>query len=139
MMAGQRERIAMTTELALLSRSETIDRIERLTLSADAKVLLARLADVTATVGGRVIAIGRRILSFVLATVNNFPNTAFGALVGYVMMLLIGSAAVLGTLLGPMLGPLLVAFGIGVGALADMQNGALRTAVERHFSDVIHG
>lgn len=128
----------MTDALFLPPRRDTLDRIDRLAVSADAKVLLARLLDATATVAGRVVEIGRRILSFVMDTVRLFPNTTFGVIIGYVMMLLIGSMAALGALLGPMLGPLLVALGMGIGAVIDVQDGALRARVDHYFGDVVH-
>lgn len=100
--------------------------IERLPVSADAKVILFRLSEVTVQVGNRLVAIGRQILSFVLDAVHRFPNTSFGLVISVVVTLLIGSVAILGGLLAPLIGPLLVALGVGMGALADIHNDALR-------------
>ena len=129
-------------ETPLPSRRALSGDIDRLELSADAKVMLARLLRTTATIAGRVIEIGRRILAFVLETVKMFPNTTFGIVIGCTMAVLVGSMAVLGAVLGPIVGPLLVALGLGTGAILDMQDGALRARIvllEREFSDMARG
>ena len=130
------------TETTLPSRRALLGNIERLELSADAKVLLARLLSTTATIAGRVVEIGRRILGFALEMVKLFPNTTFGVVIGCTMAVLVGSMAVLGAVLGPIVGPLLVALGLGVGAMVDMQDGALRARIallEREFGDIARG
>lgn len=115
----------------MTSRREISERIERLSISADAKVLLNQLSGVTMKVGNTLIEVGRRILSFVFETVKLFPHITLGVTVGFTMWWLIGSAAILGALLGPIIGPLLVAFGLGVGAMADVADGGLRARVEK--------
>jgi hypothetical protein len=112
------------------------DRIDRLAISADSKALLYDLADITVDVGGKVVSAGRQILAFVLDLVKRFPNTAFGVIVALVVSSLIGAIPLFGVVLGPLLTPLLVAFGLASGALADLQEGAIRSRVsqlERHF------
>lgn len=129
-------------EITLPSFRALSGNIDRLELSADAKVLLARLLSTTATIAGHVVEIGRRILAFVLETVKLFPNTTFGVVIGSTMAVLVGSMAVLGAVLGPIVGPLLVALGLGAGAIFDMQDGALRARIailEREFNDIALG
>lgn len=118
------------------SRADLIASIDRMALSADAKAILARLAEVTVRVGNAIIQAGRRILSFVLDTVKLFPNTAFGVIVALVVAMLIAAIPLLGAVLGPLLTPLLVAFGLTNGALADIKEGALRTRVRRLEDDL---
>ncbi|WP_156355934.1 hypothetical protein [Sphingomonas sp. Leaf22] len=122
--------MADTIVVPMASKREILDRIERLTVSADAKVLLHQLAGVTMRVGNQLVEVGRCILSFVFEAVKLFPHIALGVVVGFTMWWLIGSAALLGALLGPILGPLLVAFGLGMGAIADVADGGLRSRVE---------
>ncbi len=112
------------------------DRIDRLSVSADAKALLNDLLEMAIEVGGRVIA-GRRILAFVFDLVERFPNTAFGVIVASVVSTLIASIPLLGLVLGPLLSPLLLAFGLAAGAIADLKDAPLRArvgALERHFA-----
>ncbi|MEO1992976.1 MAG: hypothetical protein ABGW78_13645, partial [Pirellulales bacterium] len=45
-------------------RRELRDRIDRLTVSADAKALLDELLDIVIHVGGKIIAAGRQIVAF---------------------------------------------------------------------------
>lgn len=126
----------------MASRREISDGIERLAVSADAKVLLNQLSGVTIKVGNALVEVGRRILSFTFETVKLFPHITLGLAVGFTMWWLIGSAALLGALLGPILGPLLVAFGLGMGAMADVADGGLRARVEklaRSFETPVQG
>lgn len=110
---------------------ELLASIDRLALSADAKAIISRLADITAEIGGAIVQVGRRILTFVLECVKLFPNTAFGVIVALVVSMLIASIPFLGVVLGPLLTPLLVAFGLAAGALADLREGALRARIMR--------
>lgn len=125
----------MTQELAapspLPSRRALLDRIEGLAIPADAKVLLARLLTTTLEVGGRIVEVGRRILAFALDLAKSFPNVAFGVTVALIMSMLIASVPLLGGLLAPLLTPLLLALGLGVGALADLREGAMARRVAR--------
>jgi hypothetical protein len=122
----------MTDEVLapLPTRRALVATIERLDIAADAKVLLVRLADVTAEVGGAILHVGRRVLSFILEAVRLFPHITFAVIVAFVMGQLIASVAILGAVLGPLLAPLLLAFEIGAGAVMDVADGKFRERVE---------
>lgn len=120
----------MSTDLPIAwnelpSRRALLDRIDQLSISADAKLLLADLLTATIDIGGRLIEAGRRILAFILEMARQFPGTVFGV----ALSMLIASIPLLGGLLGPLLAPLLIAFGLGSGALSDLKDGALRQRV----------
>ncbi|WP_380783493.1 hypothetical protein [Sphingomonas sp. R86520] len=117
--------------LKLATRREIADKLDRLAVSADVKLLMTQLAALTMKVGNAIVEVGCRIMSFVFETAKLFPHITLGVVVGFTMWWLIGSAAILGALLGPIIGPLLVAFGLGVGAMADVADGGLRTRVEK--------
>lgn len=113
------------------------DRIDRLSVSADAKALLNDLLEIALDVGGRVIDAGRRILAFIFDLVERFPNTTFGVIVALVVSTLIASIPLLGLALGPLLSPSFLAFGLAAGAIADIKDAPLRArvnALERHFA-----
>lgn len=114
----------------LPSRRELQSQLNHLALSADAKVLMGQLLDTTADVAGRIIEVGRRILSFVLEMLRRYPATALGAVVGLTVTMLVGSIPLLGIILGPLVGKLTAAFLITSGALADMRNGAIERQIE---------
>ena len=99
-----------------------VELIERTNLSADLKALLCDLARITVRVGGKVLAIGRRILAFALDLIRAFPGMAMGAIVALVVSSLIANIPipVINKVLAAILGPLLLAMGIGMGALQDM-------------------
>lgn len=105
------------------------EHIRRLPISADAKALISNLAKTTWAVGEHVVQIGRRIISFILDLAKQFPNTAFGVIIGITLTALIAAVPFLGPLLAPFLGPLLIAFGLAAGAVQDMRETALRTRV----------
>ncbi|SLN41680.1 hypothetical protein AQS8620_01619 [Aquimixticola soesokkakensis] len=95
----------------------------RMNMSADAKSLLLKLADVTCVIGGKTLAIGRKIVEICLVLLRSFPNLMFGAMVAALMSLVIGAVPLLGPALSVLLTPLMLAVGIGAGALADIMQG----------------
>ena len=125
---------------AQLSRQELRDKIARLAIPSDAKVLLDQLATATVDIGGRVIRAGQRILTFILEAVQMFPKTAFGLVAAFVVSTLIAAIPLLGPMLSPLLTPLILAFGIANGALADLRDGAIHArlrVLENDFTTLI--
>lgn len=123
----------------LPTRRDLLDRIERLDVSADAKLVLANIATVTMEVGGRIVEAGRRIVAFAFELAKSFPNTIFGLIVALILSSLIASIPLLGGMLGALLAPLLLAYGLGSGAMQDLKDGALRrrvTELESEFRTI---
>jgi hypothetical protein len=83
------------------TRRILLEQLERSEMAADAKLLLAKLLDVTVRIGDELIAVGRSVVSFVFETLRLFPHIALGVIVGFVLSWLIASAAVVGAVLGP--------------------------------------
>jgi len=115
--------------LAILSKADLGRQIDQLTLSADAKAILSQIAEASAKVGERLIYVGRHVLSFIFDLMRQFPNTAFGAIAGFVISALIASVPFVGAALATFLGPLLIALGIIRGAIADITNSALSSRI----------
>lgn len=115
---------------SLPSRRELHQQLDRLPLQADTKVLMGKLLGTTANVAGRIIEIGRSLLTFILDLVKRFPATSFGAIVGLTVTVLVGSIPFIGAILAPLIGPLLTAFMITNGALTDMRNGKIEKQIE---------
>lgn len=105
--------------------------IERTSLSADLKALLCSLAKVTLRVGEKVIAIGRRILAFVLDLVKAFPGMTMGVITALVISSLIAGIPLVGGVLAGTLGSLLLIIGVSMGALHDLTNDRLQERVDR--------
>ena len=88
-----------------LSKKKLERQIDKLAISADAKVRLALFMRVTVKIGNAVLNIGRRILEIVFDLVKRYPNFTFA-----VVMYLVGSLlAIFVPALVPILGPLLKA------------------------------
>lgn len=104
--------------------------LDRTNLSADAKSVVLDVARCTAVVGGHVIAIGRKIVSFAMELAKTIPNTLFGVALALVITLLIGGIPVFGAILAGLLKSILLIFGIAQGAIADMRAGDLGGKVE---------
>lgn len=115
----------------LPSRRELLGRVDRLAISADAKLLLANLATATVEVGSHLLEVGRRILAFAFEMAKAFPNTLFGVIIAVIVSMLIASIPFLGAILGPLVAPLFLAFGLASGAMQDLKEGALRRRVEQ--------
>ena len=114
-----------------LPERKLISLIERTNLSADMKALLADVAKITIKVGTKVLAIGRKILSFVLDLVRAFPTVTLGVLAALVITALIGAIPLFGGFLATALGSLLLALGIGAGALHDFLSPNLSERIDR--------
>ena len=103
--------------------------IERTNLSADLKATMADIAHVTIKVGGKVLAIGRKILTFVLDLVKTFPAIAMGTIAALVITAVVGSIPIIGTPLAAFVGPILLALGITAGALKDLTSDKLQDRI----------
>ncbi|WP_404478592.1 hypothetical protein [Novosphingobium sp. BL-52-GroH] len=128
--------------LSIPARRDIVAQLDRIALPADAKVILERLLDTTVTVGTRVLAIGRQVLAFAFDMVKRFRGIAFGALIAVTVSSLIASTPLVGGALAALLAPLLLAFGLTLGALEDLRNGALREPLVRFgtaITDAAHG
>mgnify|MGYP006152231509 FL=1 len=112
-----------------LPERKIIQLIERTQLSADLKALLVDVARITIKVGGKILAIGRKILTFVLDLVKTFPAIAMGTIAALVITAVVGSIPVLGAPLAAFLGPILLALGITAGALKDFTNDNLQDRI----------
>lgn len=110
--------------------------IERTNLSADTKALLNDLTKITVRVGSKVLAIGRKILTFALDLVRLFPTVTLGAIVALVLTALIGAIPLLGGVLASMLGSLLLLIGVGAGALNDFLSPNLNERIEKLVSSM---
>lgn len=97
--------------------------LENLSITADQKAILNRLMSTTVQVGQALLQIGRAVVSFVMDLIKIAPTTTFGTILGLTLSTLVSSIPVLGLVLGPLLSPILIAFGVSVGAFADMKGG----------------
>lgn len=109
-----------------IDRSVLNRRIERLNISADMKVILSSLIDTTIEVGGKLLNVGARVIAFTFDLAKAYPGVAFGVVAALVLSFLISSIPVIGPLLTPFLTPVLLIVGIGLGALNDLTDGAMR-------------
>lgn len=125
----------MELQAVLLSIDEALpickirDLLDRLEMSADAKALVIDIAGVTIKVGEKLVAIGRKIISFALGLAQQYPNTVFGLVIGLILGTLISSVPLVGWLLGPFLSPLLLALGLSFGAVADFTTVSIRSRI----------
>ncbi len=114
--------------------AEILQRIESLSVSADAKALLADLLKLATRVGQTVLRVGRKIIDFVLSLVRAFPHLGFAALVAVVVTALVAMVPVIGVALASALGPLTLALGIVVGGAVDVQSPDLEARVREFAS-----
>jgi len=118
----------------MLTDSQLLQFLDNLEMSADAKALVAELRAATLKIGETAVRIGRRILEIALVIFNAYPRTAFGAIVGFILGILIGSIPVLGALLAPIATPLLVALGVAHGYSEDLRD----IAVDRKIREALN-
>ena len=104
------------------SDAQILRQIESLSVSADAKALLADLLNLATRVGQSVLRVGRKIIDFVLSMVRAFPHMGFAAIVAMVVTALIAMVPFIGLALASVLGPLALALGIVVGGAVEFQS-----------------
>ena len=103
--------------------------LERTSLSADVKAIMSDIMHITIKVGGKVLAIGRKILTFVLDLVKTFPAIAMGTIAALVITAVVGSVPIIGAPLAAFVGPILLAIGVAAGALKDFTNDKLQDRI----------
>ncbi len=113
--------------------------IDRLDASADTKALLMDVAKITVSVGGKVLAFGRKVLEFVFGLVSKFQNLTFGVIIALVLSAVMASIPFLGPVISALLGPIMLAFGIARGAMQDFKNAAVQTEIDalKHKLDLM--
>jgi hypothetical protein len=119
-----------STWTGLPTRRELHAHLDRLEMTADAKVAIAGVIDFTAMAGDRVVEAGRRIVAFAFELLRQFPNLSFCVIVAMILNALIAGVPLLGPLLGALLGPLLLAAGFTLGAALEIRDGGLRDRVD---------
>lgn len=123
------EELQQLTSLGLSSK-DLKAKIDNLSISADAKVLLFQIATKVIRVGESVINIGQKVLESVLEIIRTYPNTSFGIVFGAVAGTLVSSIPVIGWVLGPLVAPILMLLGISAGAYLDFKNKAVETRIK---------
>lgn len=106
------------------------DLIERTNLSADMKALLTDITAITMKVAGKLITIGRKILTIVFDLIRVFPAITVGVVAALVLTSIIASIPLVGGALAGALSSILLLLGIGKGALTDLSNPALNDRIE---------
>ena len=106
------------------------DLIERTNLSADMKALLNDITAITMKVAGKLITIGRKILTIVFDLIRVFPTITVGVVAALVLTSIIASIPLVGGALAGALSSILLLLGIGKGALTDLSNPALNDRIE---------
>ena len=86
-----------------LPQRKIVQLIERTNLSADMKALLSDLARLTIKIGGKILAIGRKILTFIFDVVKLLPGITLGVLAAIVISSIIGAIPIIGAVLAAFL------------------------------------
>lgn len=115
---------------ASLPERKLIELIERTSLSADLKALLADVAKITVNVGGKILAIGRKVLAFALELIKAFPAVTLGVIAALIISSLIAAIPLFGGVLAAALSSLLLILGISAGALKDFTSEKLDERIE---------
>ena len=145
---NEREDARMTVQtppevVAFINTTERSDAqilrgIESLSVSADAKALLADLLKLATRVGQTLLLVGRKIIDFALSLARAFPHLGFAALMALVLTALVAMVPFIGMALASVLGPLALALGVAVGGAMDFQSPDLDSRV-REFASGFSG
>ena len=114
----------------LVPKEKVLRAIHNLNIPAEAKAILAKIVDITVTVGNAVLSIGKKIIELVVYFVREYPNATIGMIIGAVIGLAFNYIPLLGHFISSILTPLLGAFGLAIGFWRDMQDKTLKSKIE---------
>ena len=134
-MSGNIEAAIKEANSALPNRKLT-DLIERTNLSADMKALLTDIATITTKVAGKLISIGRKILTVVFDLIKLFPAITIGVIAALVLTSIIAAIPLIGGVLAGALSSILLLLGIGKGALTDLSSPALNERIQNFVNSL---
>ena len=134
-MSGNLEAAIKEANSALPNR-KLKDLIERTNLSADMKALLSDIATITAQVAGKLISIGRKILTVVFDLIKLFPAITVGVIAALVLTAIIAAIPLVGGVLAGALSSILLLLGIGKGALTDLSSPDLNERIQNFVNSL---
>jgi len=134
-MSGNIEAAIKEANSALPNR-KLKDLIERTNLSADMKALLTDIATITTKVAGKLISIGRKILTVVFDLIKLFPAITIGVIAALVLTSIIAAIPLIGGVLAGALSSILLLLGIGKGALTDLSSPALNERIQNFVNSL---
>lgn len=134
-MSGNIEAAIREANSALPNR-KLKDLIERTNLSADMKALLTDIATITTKVAGKLISIGRKILTVVFDLIKLFPAITIGVIAALVLTSIIAAIPLIGGVLAGALSSVLLLLGIGKGALTDLSSPALNERIQNFVNSL---
>ena len=134
-MSGNIEAAIKEANSALPNR-KLKDLIERTNLSADMKALLTDIATITTKVAGKLISIGRKILTVVFDLIKLFPAITIGVIAALVLTSIIAAIPLIGGVLAGALSSILLLLGIGKGALTDLSSPALNERIQNFVTSL---
>lgn len=134
-MSGNLEAAIKEANSALPNR-KLKDLIERTNLSADMKALLSDIATITAKVAGKLISVGRKILTVVFDLIKLFPAITVGVIAALVLTAIIASIPLVGGVLAGALSSILLLLGIGKGALTDLSSPDLNERIQNFVNSL---
>ena len=113
-------------ELDLMKKEYTTNEkvhtyIEQLSVSAELKVVLSKLAEFSITVGTTVVKMGKKILEMVIMLASKFKHATFGLILAALLTSLIAAIPLIGGFLAGFLGPIIALFGLGKGLWEDLK------------------
>ena len=79
--------------------------------AAQLRALLHRVTDLTREVGGRMVAVGKRVVKMVFEMIQRFPRTAKALMVMAVLMFLVAHVPLIGPLLHPIVAAVCMVIG----------------------------
>lgn len=115
------------------------DWIDETELDPRLKNLLKKLIDASVSIGTKVYAVGKHILSWIIKYSTTFPKSALGAVVGFVLGLFVSTIPFIGPLLSSFITPITTLIGASVGLGLDVLDAVQRTAIKQAINEAYHG
>jgi hypothetical protein len=100
------------------------------------KALLSDITTITAKVAGKIISIGRKILTVVFDLIKLFPAITIGVIAALVLTAIISAIPLVGGVLAGALSSILLLLGIGKGALTDLSSPDLNERIQNFVNSL---
>lgn len=120
----------------VLTKEKIKTYIDNMNISAEVKVFLNSVVDVTFKIGDMVYNIGKKIVEILIYLTKEFPNTTLGLIIGFTIGTLISSIPIIGWVFGGIILPVAIFAGGSAGAYYDISDKATKQTINKYLDEM---
>jgi hypothetical protein len=120
----------------ILTKDKIKTYIDNMDISAEVKVFLNSVVNVTFKIGEMVYNIGKKIVEILIYLAKEFPNMTMGLIIGFVIGTLISSIPLIGWLLSSIIFPVTIFAGGVAGLYYDISDKATKQTINSYLDEM---